>query len=65
MGENPLLTKERLEPEKIQMTLGTYGHLLNTNLEVANKFIGILAYTPASHNPTDYTSNQHTAIYHN
>jgi len=43
MGENPLLIKERLGHEKIQTTLGTYGHLYpNTNLEVANKLIGIL-----------------------
>lgn len=41
--ENPLLTKERLEHEKIQTTLGTYGHLHpNTNLEVANKLTGVL-----------------------
>ena len=33
MGENPLLIKERLGHEKIQTTLGTYGHLYpNTNL---------------------------------
>ena len=36
MGENPLLIKERLGHEKIQTTLGTYGHLYpNTNVEVA------------------------------
>lgn len=65
MGENPLLIKERLGHEKIQTTLGTYGHLYpNTNLEVANKLTGILTYTPASHSIADYTSNQHTAIYH-
>ena len=34
MGENPLLIKERLGHEKIQTTLGTYGHLYpNTNLD--------------------------------
>ena len=48
MGENPLLIKERLGHEKIQTTLGTYGHLYpNTNLEVANKLTGVLQYTPA------------------
>ena len=65
MGENPLLIKERLGHEKIQTTLGTYGHLYpNSNLEVANKLTGVLTYTPASHSIADYTSNQHTAIYH-
>ena len=65
MGENPLLIKERLGHEKIQTTLGTYGHLYpNTNLEVANKLTGILQYTPASQSITNYTSNQHTAVYH-
>ena len=65
MGENPLLIKERLGHEKIQTTLGTYGHLYpNTNLEVANKLTGILHYTPASESVANYTSNQHTAIYH-
>lgn len=43
MGENPLLIKERLGHEKIQTTLGTYGHLYpNSNLEVANKLAGVL-----------------------
>ena len=65
MGENPLLIKERLGHEKIQTTLGTYGHLYpNTNLEVANKLTGILQYTPASQSVANYTSNQHTAVYH-
>lgn len=65
MGENPLLIKERLGHEKIQTTLGTYGHLYpNSNLEVANKLTGVLTYTPASHSIADYTNNQHTAIYH-
>lgn len=65
MGETPLLIKERLGHEKIQTTLGTYGHLYpNTNLEVANKLTGILHYTPASQSIANYTSNQHTAIYH-
>ncbi len=33
MGENLLLIKERLGHEKIQTTLGTYGHLYpNSNL---------------------------------
>ena len=65
MGENPLLIKERLGHEKIQTTLGTYGHLYpNTNLEVAKKLTGILTYTTASRSIADYNSNQHTAIYH-
>ena len=65
MGENPLLIKERLGHEKIQTTLGTYGHLYpNTNLEVANKLTGVLEYTPATQSVADYTSNQHTAAYH-
>ena len=45
MGENPLLIKERLGHEKIQTTLGTYGHLYpNSNLEVANKLAGVLTH---------------------
>lgn len=65
MGENPLLIKERLGHEKIQTTLGTYGHLYpNTNLEVANKLTGVLHYTPATQSIADYTSNQFTASYH-
>ncbi len=65
MGENPLLIKERLGHEKIQTTLGTYGHLYpNTNLEVAKKLTGILNVTTATHSIADYTSNQHTAVYH-
>ena len=65
MGENPLLIKERLGHEKIQTTLGTYGHLYpNTNLEVAKKLTGILTVTSATHSIADYTSNQHTAVYH-
>ena len=65
MGENPLLIKERLGHEKIQTTLGTYGHLYpNTNLEVAHKLTGVLHYTPATQSIADYTSNQFTASYH-
>ena len=65
MGENPLLIKERLGHEKIQTTLGTYGHLYpNTNPEVANKLTGVLQYTSASQSIANYTSNQHTAVYH-
>ncbi|SHF58914.1 Phage integrase family protein [Lactonifactor longoviformis DSM 17459] len=65
MGENPLLIKERLGHEKIQTTLGTYGHLYpNTNIEVAKRLTGVLTYTSASHSIADYTSNQHTAVYH-
>lgn len=65
MAKNPLLIKERLGHEKIQTTLGTYGHLYpNTNLEVANKLTGVLQYTSASQSVANYTSNQHTAVYH-
>ena len=64
MGENPLLIKERLGHEKIQTTLGTYGHLYpNTNLEVAKKLTGILQVQSATESIANYTSNQHTAIY--
>ena len=65
MAKNPLLIKERLGHEKIQTTLGTYGHLYpNTNLEFANKLTGVLQYTSASQSVANYTSNQHTAVYH-
>ncbi len=65
MGENPLIIKDRLGHEKIQTTLGTYGHLYpNSNFDVAKKLTGILTYTPASHSVADYTSNQFTADYH-
>lgn len=65
MGENPLLIRERLGHEKIQTTLGTYGHLYpNTNIDVAKKLIGILKPTSASQSIANYTSNQHTAVYH-
>ena len=56
MGENPLLLKERLGHEKIQTTLGTYGHLYpNTNLEVANKLTSIL---PVSYTHLDVYKRQ-------
>ena len=65
MGENPLIIKDRLGHEKIQTTLGTYGHLYpNSNFEVAKKLSGMLTYTPATHSVADYTSNQFTAEYH-
>lgn len=65
MGENPLIIKDRLGHEKIQTTLGTYGHLYpNSNFDVAKKLTGILTYTPASYSVADYTSNQFTADYH-
>lgn len=65
MGENPLIIKDRLGHEKIQTTLGTYGHLYpNSNFEVAKKLTGMLTYTPATHSVADYTSNQFTAEYH-
>ena len=50
--------KERLGHEKIQTTLGTYGHLYpNTNLEVAKKLTGILQVQSASESIANYTSN--------
>ena len=59
MGENPLIIKDRLGHEKIQTTLGTYGHLYpNSNFEVAKKLTGKLTYTPATESVADYTSNQ-------
>jgi len=65
MGENPLIIKDRLGHEKIQTTLGTYGHLYpNSNFEVAKKLTGMLSYTPAAYSVADYTSNQFTAEYH-
>ena len=65
MGENPLIIKDRLGHEKIQTTLGTYGHLYpNSNFEVAKKLTGMLTYTPATYSIADYTSNQFTAEYH-
>ena len=65
MGENPLINKDRLGHEKIQTTLGTYGHLYpNSNFEVAKKLTGKLTYTPATESVADYTSNQFTAEYH-
>lgn len=65
MGVNPLIIKERLGHEKIQTTLGTYGHLYpNSNFEVAQQLNGILDYTPASYSSADYTHNQFTANYH-
>ena len=65
MGVNPLIVKDRLGHEKIQTTLGTYGHLYpNSNFEVAKKLTGMLSYTPATHSIADYTSNQFTAEYH-
>ncbi|EET61287.1 site-specific recombinase, phage integrase family [Marvinbryantia formatexigens DSM 14469] len=65
MGENPLIIKDRLGHEKIQTTLGTYGHLYpNSNFEVAKKLTGKLTYTPATESVADYTSNQFTAQYH-
>ena len=53
------------EIEKIQTTLGTYGHLYpNTNIEIAKKLTGVLSYQSASQSIANYTSNQHTAMYH-
>ncbi len=65
MGENPLIIKDRLGHEKIETTLGTYGHLYpNSHFEVAGKLCGVLNYQPATHSIADYTSNQFTAEYH-
>ena len=64
-GIEPILIKERVGHKDIRITLNTYGHLYpNTNLEVANKLTGVLQYTPASQSVANYTSNQHTAVYH-
>ena len=65
MGVNPLLVKDRLGHEKIQTTLGTYGHLYpNSNFEVAKMLGGIINFTPATESIADYTHNQFTASYH-
>lgn len=65
MGVNPLIVKDRLGHEKIQTTLGTYGHLYpNSNFEVAKMLGGIINFTPATENIADYTHNQFTASYH-
>lgn len=60
-----IMGHERLGHEKIQTTLGTYGHLYpNTNIEIAKKLTGVLSYQSASQSIANYTSNQHTAMYH-
>ena len=42
-----------------------YGHLYpNTNIEIAKKLTGVLSYQSASQSIANYTSNQHTAMYH-
>lgn len=65
MGVNPLIVKDRLGHEKIQTTLGTYGHLYpNSNFEVAKMLGGIINFTPATEIIADYTHNQFTASYH-
>lgn len=65
MGVNPLIVKDRLGHEKIQTTLGTYGHLYpNSNFEVAKMLGGIISFTPATESIADYTHNQFTASYH-
>ena len=65
MGVNPLIVKDRLGHEKIQTTLGTYGHLYpNSNFEVAKMLGGIINFTPATESIADYTRNQFTASYH-
>lgn len=62
---NPLIVKDRLGHEKIQTTLGTYGHLYpNSNFEVAKMLGGIINFTPATESIADYTHNQFTASYH-
>ena len=65
MGVNPLIVKDRLGHEKIQTTLGTYGHLYpNSNFEVAKMLGGIINFTPATESIADYTHNQFTDSYH-
>ena len=65
MGVTPLIVKDRLGHEKIQTTLGTYGHLYpNSNFEVAKMLGGIINFTPATESIADYTHNQFTASYH-
>ena len=65
MGVNPLIIKDRLGHEKIQTTLGTYGHLYpNSNFEVAKMLGGVINFTPATESVADYTHNQFTASYH-
>ena len=65
MGVNPLIVKDRLGHEKIQTTLGTYGHLYpNSNFEVSKMLGGIINFTPATESIADYTHNQFTASYH-
>ena len=65
MGENPLIIKERLGHEKIQTTLGTYGHLYpNSNYEVATKLTGIMQYKSAIESVVNSTHNQFTVEYH-
>lgn len=65
MGVNPLIVKDRLGHEKIQTTLGIYGHLYpNSNFEVAKMLGGIINFTPATESIADYTHNQFTASYH-
>ena len=65
MGVNPLIVKDRLGHEKIQTTLGTYGHLYpNSNFEVAKMLGGIINFTPATESIADYTHKQFTASYH-
>ncbi|GFI30993.1 putative prophage phiRv2 integrase [Lachnospiraceae bacterium] len=65
MGVNPLIVKDRLGHEKIQTTLGTYGHLYpNSNFEVAKLLGGVINFTPATESIADYTHNQFTASYH-
>ena len=65
MGENPLIIKERLGHEKIQTTLGTYGHLYpNSNYEVATKLTGIMQYKSATESVVNSTHNQFTVEYH-
>ena len=59
MGVNPLIVKDRLGHEKIQTTLGTYGHLYpNSNFEVAKMLGGIINFTPATESIADYTHNR-------
>lgn len=61
LGENALIVRDRLGHEKIETTLGTYGHLYpNTNYEVANKLGGIIN-TRSDVEKINVTNNQFTA----
>ena len=59
--KNPARMIGNIKSKKV----GTYGHLYpNTNIEIAKKLTGVLSYQSASQSIANYTSNQHTAMYH-